>query len=252
MDQTNVEFRKQMNGYLMRKMPLKPANATTDTSDLPTTVDWRTKGYVTPVKNQGQCGSCWAFSATGSLEGQTFKKTGKLPSLSEQNLVDCARKSSYGCHGCEGGTLQGAFQYVIDNMGIDSEASYPYEAKDDTCRFSRASVAATDRMYTNLPSMNEQALQRAVATVGPISVAIDASHMSFQLYHSGVYDEPKCSQTSLDHGVLTVGYGVEEGKDYWLVKNSWGANWGMKGYIMMSRCKNNQCGIATDAVYPTV
>ncbi|XP_020631216.1 cathepsin L1-like isoform X1 [Orbicella faveolata] len=217
---------------------------------LPTEVDWRKEGYVTEVKDQGHCGSCWAFSATGSLEGQHFKKTGKLVSLSEQNLVDCSRTS--GNLGCQGGFMDRAFDYIIGNHGVDTEASYPYVAKDNPCRFQRRNVGATMTGYVDIPKRNETTLHSATATVGPISVAIDASVKSFRFYSSGVYDEPSCSSEYLDHGVLVVGYGTYQDKDYWLVKNSWGTRWGMEGYIMMSRNKDNQCGIATLASYPLV
>jgi len=251
-DMTNREFVSVMNGYKMRTAPSKaptflpPSNI----GDLPDTVDWRTKGYVTPIKNQGQCGSCWSFSATGSLEGQHFKSNSSLVSLSEQNLVDCSTKQ--GNHGCQGGLMDNAFKYIKENAGIDTESSYPYEGKNDKCRFNAANVGATDTGFTDIKSKSESDLQTAVATVGPIAVAIDASHMSFQLYRTGVYHEFFCSETRLDHGVLAVGYGSEDSKDYWLVKNSWGESWGEKGYIKMSRNRRNNCGIATSASYPTV
>jgi cathepsin L len=253
-DMTVDEFVKVMNGYNMTMRGQRTQDRHTFMSNpnvkLPDTVDWRKEGYVTPIKDQGQCGSCWAFSSTGSLEGQTFKKTGKLPSLSEQNLVDCSTKQ--GNMGCNGGLMDQAFEYIKVNNGIDTEASYPYEAVDHACRFKAADVGATDTGFTDIKAGSEAALQEAVATVGPISVAIDASHSSFQLYKRGVYNEKRCSATQLDHGVLAVGYGVEGSDDYWLVKNSWGTSWGTEGYIMMSRNKKNQCGIATAASYPLV
>lgn len=216
---------------------------------VPKKVDWSKQGYVTPIKDQKQCGSCWAFSATGSLEGQHFKKTGNLVSLSEQNLVDCS--AAQGNDGCMGGIMDQAFEY-IKLHGIDSEKSYPYVAKKETCKFSKQNVAATLTGCVDIKQGSETALMDATAKIGPISVAIDAGHQSFQLYKEGIYYEQACSSVKLDHGVLVVGYGSVDGEDYWLVKNSWGKEWGMKGYLRMSRNKENNCGIASVASYPLV
>ncbi|XP_002732425.1 cathepsin L-like peptidase [Saccoglossus kowalevskii] len=252
-DLTNEEYRELMCGYKKSNKTVisKPSTFLLPSNyRAPASIDWRTQGYVTDVKDQGACGSCWAFSSTGSLEGQTFKKTGKLVPLSEQQLVDCS--GDYGNMGCGGGWMDQAFSYIKDK-GEESEDGYPYTGTDDTCVYDASKVVATDTGYTDIPEMDENALQQAVATVGPISVAIDATHSSFQFYESGVYDEPECSQTNLDHAVLAVGYGTsEEGLDYWIVKNSWSTGWGMQGYIEMSRNKDNQCGIASKASYPVV
>jgi cathepsin L len=213
------------------------------------TVNWVSKGAVTGIKNQGQCGSCWSFSTTGSVEGAHFLSTNNLVSLSEQNLMDCS--VSYGNQGCNGGLMDNAFRYIIANKGIDTEASYPYiTASHSSCLYSAANSAATISSYKDVTSGSETALATAVNSK-PISVAIDASHNSFQLYVSGVYYEPACSTSSLDHGVLAVGYGTSTA-DYWLVKNSWGTSWGIAGYIQMSRNRSNNCGIATMASYPIV
>merc|ERR1711976_450186 len=211
--------------------------------EMPKMVDWREKGYVTPIKNQGHCGSCWAFSTTGSLEGQHFKKTGKLVSLSEQNLVDCSMK--FGNHGCQGGLMDNAFRYIKANKGIDTEMSYPYKAVNGKCHFMMNDVGATDTGFVDIPRGNEKALQKAVASVGPISVAIDAHTTKFRFYKSGVYVDTQCSSVKLDHGVLAVGFGKEDDMSYWLVKNSWGTSYGNMGYIKMARNHNNMCGIAT-------
>ena len=251
-DMENHEIVAMFNGYHQEQKnktstKLFRANSNVDVAD---SVDWRDKGAVTPIKNQGQCGSCWSFSATGSLEGQHFLKTGNLVSLSEQNLIDCS--TEYGNHGCEGGLMDDAFRYIKANGGIDTEESYPYQAHNELCRFKEQNVGATDTGYVDVPQGDEEALTHAVATVGPISVAIDASKTTFHYYKEGVYSDPLCSSSALDHGVLVVGYGTQDEKDYYIVKNSWGDAWGQEGYILMSRNNENNCGIATQASYPTV
>nr|AAY45870.1 cathepsin L-like cysteine proteinase [Rotylenchulus reniformis] len=247
---------KKLNGYRRALGDNLRRNASTflapmNIGDIPESVDWRDKQWVTEVKNQGQCGSCWAFSATGALEGQHARKTGQLVSLSEQNLVDCTKK--YGNMGCNGGLMDNAFQYIKDNEGIDKEMTYPYKAKAGRCHFKRNDVGATDTGFFDVAEGDEDKLKLAVATQGPVSVAIDAGHRSFQLYKHGVYFEEECNPEELDHGVLVVGYGTDpEHGDYWIVKNSWSTHWGEQGYIRMAPNRNNNCGIPSHASYPTV
>ncbi|KAB0385237.1 hypothetical protein FD755_000193 [Muntiacus reevesi] len=196
---------------------------------IPPSMDWKERGYVTPVKNQDMCGSCWAFSIMGAPEGQMFQKTGKLVSLSEHNLVDCSQHE--GNQGCHSGLMDNAFQYVLDVGGLDSEESYPYTGL--VGHYNPNNSAANETVFMDLPKQ-EKALMKAVATLGPISVAIDAGNPSFQFYKSGIYYEPKCISESLNHAVLAVGYGFE-GADSDMAKD-----------------QNNHCGIATMASYPTV
>lgn len=215
------------------------------------TVDWSKEGYVTPVKNQKQCGSCWAFSTTGALEGQLFKKTGKLVSLSEQNLMDCSW--DYGNDGCNGGLMTEAFQYVADNGGIDTEESYPYLEKDGVgCFYKEANNAGTNTGFV-VVNPTEKDLEDAVTKIGPISIGIQADLATFKSYKSGIYSDTACTEKGIDHGVLLVGYSAGWTNDYyWIVKNSWGDSWGQNGYVHIARDKKNMCGIASMASYPLV
>eukprot|EP00051_Salpingoeca_urceolata_P026708 m.478291 g.478291 ORF g.478291 m.478291 type:complete len:343 (-) comp21101_c0_seq1:470-1498(-) len=251
-DLTSEEF------FGARTMPtgLLGAPSTDNTVYLPkiaanSSVDWREKGAVTKVKNQGQCGSCWAFSTTGSIEGRYEIATGTLVSLSEQELMDCSKAE--GNDSCNGGLMEAAFKFVIKNGGLDSEADYKYTARDEKCKkHKEKKYVAKIKSFSKVPRDEEDQLLAAVAE-GPVSVSIEADKDSFQFYKRGVYDNAKCGH-ELDHGVLAVGYGTEGSKDYWIVKNSWGKSWGDEGYIMMARGVGKQgiCGIAMDASYPIV
>ncbi|XP_072375887.1 cathepsin L-like proteinase [Diabrotica undecimpunctata] len=253
-DLTRDEF-VQMLGLSKRVRPSRTYNVTLTSfsrkvlADVPESVDWREKGAVTPVKNQGGCGSCWAFSAIGGLEGQYAIKYNKLISLSEQNLVDCA--GPYGNGDCNaGGIMSRGFDYVKDN-GINTEEDYPYDGDTMSCRYQPSKNVLHLSGYQQIQP-SEDALKYAVAIYGPISVSIDAGPA--QLYESGILNDPNCKNRpdELNHGVLVVGYGVEDGTDYWIIKNSWGPYNGEKGYIRLIRNANNQCGIVDDASRPLV
>jgi len=217
-------------------------------SSLPASVDWRQKGYVNAVKNQGQYGDCYAFATTAALEGQYKKKTGQLVSLSEQQIADCSQ--AYGNKAGNGGNPQNSFDYVKDH-GIAYENDYPYIAKDEQCKKVSVSPVKVSG-YTEIAQNDEASLTNAVASVGPIPVAIDASLHSFQFYSSGVYSDSKCSSTNLDHAVTVVGYGTNKGQNYFIIRNSWGTTWGEEGYMRMMRNGKNFCGVATYACYPNL
>ncbi|RHY22191.1 hypothetical protein DYB32_009580 [Aphanomyces invadans] len=218
------------------------------TSNVPDEVDWVAKGGVTPVKNQGMCGSCWAFSTTGSVEGAAFVSSNKLVSLSEQELVDCDHD---GDMGCGGGLMDHAFGWIKNHVGLCKEEDYTYHANQSTCVKSKCTAVTKVTGFTDVASNDEHALKAAVAQQ-PVSVAIEADQPEFQFYKSGVFN--KSCGTKLDHGVLVVGYGIQDGNKYWKVKNSWGEDWGDKGYIYLARetgVEQGQCGVAMVPSYPT-
>lgn len=212
--------------------------------------DWRTKGIVNPIKDQASCGSCWAFSTVQAQESQWALIKGELLDLSEQNLVDCVTA----CYGCSGGDEYVSYDYVIQYQGglWMLQSDYPYKGIDGTCKFNKEKgVAQVLSYYRPTTTGDEDALAAACEKDGVVSIAIDASNWSFQLYTSGIYDEPACNPQNLDHAVGLVGFGVENNTPYWIVRNSWGTSWGEKGYIRMIR-KDNQCGVATDVIIPQV
>jgi cathepsin L len=223
---------------------------------LPATVDWRDHNAVTMVKDQGICGSCWVFGSIASLEGQWAIKTGLLLPLSEQQVVDCAwtKWASMEDDACDGGFAPPAFDWMVHNGGVALEDEYRYIMIDGYCFADRKSSGVVVKGYVNVTSGSEAALQSAVA-MGPVAVALDTLHPEFIFYESGVFYLPTCKNdfASLGHEVVVVGYGTDPvGGDYWLVKNSWSEYWGDNGYIKMARNRGNNCGIATQAVYPLV
>ena len=250
-DWTHSEYKKLL-GYrtrIGRKAGI-PMMGVHEAGDQPASIDWRAKGAVTPVKNQGQCGSCWSFSTTGSLEGRYQIAGNKLTSFSEQQLVDCSKAE--GNQGCNGGLMDDAFTYLEKNK-IETEADYGYTARDGTCKYDATKGVTGDKSFHDVTPKDPVALKTALQG-GPVSVAIDAGGLNFQLYFGGIMKH-FCG-TSLDHGVLVVGYGTEGSTDYWILKNSWGAGWGEKGYFRILRTMDAQgpgvCGLQLDASYPIV
>ncbi|CAG9822076.1 unnamed protein product, partial [Phaedon cochleariae] len=254
-DMTHEEFRK----ILGRQKKIKPAASAAilettwieaTTKKIPDEWDWRHEGAVSDIKDQANCGSCWAFSATGAMEGQNaIHHKIRIP-LSEQQLLDCS--GEYGNGDCiAGGDEKASFAYVKDH-GIETEAQYPYTGNKTKCMFDESRTLLNITGYKELPG-NEEALKQAIASIGPISVAIDADNI--QLYVGGIYTT-KCKTIDINHAVLAVGYGSQSTKngtiDYWIIKNSWGKTWGEQGYIRIQRNADNLCGIGLESSYPTL
>lgn len=256
-DKTDEEMRV-IRGKLKTKPNAKPNNGKAfDMSkykrkDLPDSFDWRIYGAVTPVKDQGICGSCWSFGTTGAIEGAYFLKYHNLVRFSPQNLIDCSW--GFGNNGCDGGEDFRSYEWIIKHGGIATEESYgQYLQQDGYCHFSNATIGAQLSGYVNITPYDAVALKTALVNEGPISIAIDAGHKSFVFYANGVFYEPACGNKpdDLDHAVLLVGYGTLYGQDYWLVKNSWSTYWGNDGYVLMSQ-KDNNCGVTTQTTYPII
>ena len=254
-DLTPEEFKAQYVGGLKAEVGSYGCKSfSSGASGAPSSIDWRSKGAVTSVKDQGQCGSCWTFSATGAVEGAWAVSKGQLVDLSEEQLVECATGISYGSHGCNGGQMEGAFKYVIEH-GQCSLSSYPYTSgtgQSGSCKSCQPVVHVSSCSDVK---PNDQISLKAAVAQQPVAIAIEADTRYFQSYSSGVLTSSNCG-TTLDHGVLIVGYGTENGIDYWLVKNSWSTTWGDKGYVKIARSDSTNdpgiCGIAMDPSFPSV
>ena len=250
-DWTYAEY-KAILGYRAGEMDMANREVTLFEPTNASSVNWVEAGAVTPVKDQGQCGSCWAFSSTGALEGAHYVASGELLSFSEQQLVDCAGLR-YGNLGCNGGMQARAFKY-LKSHNIELEETYPYTSgtskKAGSCQYSDSSTTSVDvSSYVNVKADDAEQMKAALQQQ-PLAVSIEADKMVFQTYKSGVLSDSACG-TKLDHAVLAVGYGTEDGQDYWLVKNSWNTTWGDQGYIKLAMdSSTGTCGVQMGPLYP--
>nr|AWM30700.1 cathepsin H [Rachycentron canadum] len=250
-DMTFSEFRKSFLWSEPQNCSATRGNYLSSNGPRPDSIDWRKKGnYVTDVKNQLSCGSCWTFSTTGCLESVTAIATGRLVPLSEQQLVDCAQ--DFNNHGCNGGLPSQAFEYIMYNKGLMTELDYPYTATEGICKYQSQMASAYVKDVVNITAYDEMEMVDAVATHNPVSFAFEVTP-DFMHYHQGVYTSTKCHNTTdkVNHAVLAVGYGEDNGTPYWIVKNSWSSSWGIDGYFLIERGKN-MCGLAACSSFPVV
>ena len=254
-DLTPEEFKAKYVGGLKTEVGSYGCKSfSSDAVGAPASIDWRTNGAVTSVKDQGQCGSCWTFSATGAIEGAWAVSKGQLIDLSEEQLVECATGMQYGSHGCSGGQMEGAFKYVIEH-GQCALSAYPYTSGNGQSGSCQSCQPVAHVSSCSDVNPNDQISLKAAVAQQPVAIAIEADTRYFQSYSSGVLTSSSCG-TTLDHGVLIVGYGTENGIDYWNVKNSWGTSWGIGGYVKIAKSSSTNdagiCGISMDASFPTV
>ena len=245
-DMTPQEFRRNylnLDVTLMDVLKAKSGHISFNEA-APATWDWRAQGAVGPVKDQGQCGSCWAFSTVGNLEGLNYIKTKTMVLFSEQQLVDCDKGQDQGCNG---GLMENAFTYIKTAGGLEKSGDYKYTAKDGKCKFDKTKSSIQVSGFNFAASQDEEVIKSFLYSTGPLSIALNAGTLQF--YNGGIIeaDANECDPQGIDHGVTMVGYGSENGQDFWIVKNSWGANWGEEGFFRMARGKGT-CGINTYVV----
>ena len=257
---TNAQMFSKENAFLRGSIPIilqQQQYNDFDFVSLPISIDWRLKGVVNNVRDQGQCGSCWSFSGTSAVETAVAIKTGKLYDLSEQQSVSCAGLK-YGNLGCNGGMYNNLWNW--DKSGICSENDYPYKSGTTTetgsCQTTCSPISETKvSSYINVTPYSDDAMMSALV-IGSVSIAIQASSRSFQLYNDGIYTDLQDCGNDLDHAVILTGYGSNAGQDYYILRNSWGQDWGNGGYMLIGKGSqykpNGMCGLLMEPMYPIV